>query len=152
MGSIHRKRKFLGQLKGSYIDYENFFRTILYNIESVRCVTHDAASGRIMNQYLPYTQYLDTDTDIDWKHVCLRFLFELGDSGLPWYEGSWCVKTELTGDPNGRPKPHITKDEYRVISGEFRKWMDHKLKSEKLFMPIWYERRLTHWQALGWME
>lgn len=135
---IHVRKKFLEQLKGTYIDYEKFFHDLAGDsIDD----GHFNLSLTLTKKYSKYYQYFGTDTDIDWKTLSFRLLYDVADyDDSPWFEGFWVAELDLT------------EQEYHTIIRDLVKWTDKKIRNEKLFYPLWFKKKLIYWQAQKILE
>lgn len=144
---IHTKRKFVEQLKGTYIDYETFFDMLTARLEFPPGGI--SLNARILlDEFVKYRPYLYTDTDVDWKTVCFEILYAAGERDISWLEGLWCSPGRFSSSEPDNVAT-ITKTEYHGIIQEFVKWMDNKISNEKLFLPNWYKVKFLFWEKSG---
>lgn len=105
----------------------------------------------LASEFEKYLQYLDTDTDVDWKIVCFELLHATGERDLSWFENLWCSTGRF--DPTDPIiDTAITLDEYPKIIQQFVEWMEQKIKKEKIFLPKWYKIKLFLWEKNGFIE
>ena len=138
------KDDFVKRLKGVYVNWPKLFGAI---VDRNNLVVRDHGSGRqkdykkvwhIVDTFLPY---YGTETDVDWRNVTCRLLFELGEA-----DGNWSLLTAMEcSHPtvrnyyNGTPE---TKGEAYGILLEilqtFDEWLLKEVNKEGKLLPQWY--------------
>jgi len=138
------KDDFIKRLNGLYVSWPDIFNDITERfVEDAWFNARDVSNAKL-EPLIANRKYLYTETDVDWRNLTCRLLYEMGVYNIPWRIVGTLV---LTHNLNDRPKAE-SKAIVLEITNVIDEWIREELRKEGKFIPQWYIQQGLMFSAL----